>query len=182
MSAGALIAIGHGALLQAVGGLPGTAGLPVLGVLAGTAEPSPSPTSSTIEIPAEDQTSPGFIGFVVTFGVAVALILLGFSLVRHLRVVEHNQRRRDAAEREDAGREAAQRQTEQRGSTGPGSTGDGAPGARPAPIAIGDPAAEDAAAASGTPAAAEPGTGVEAVELDEDASGPDDPARPEDRR
>lgn len=73
-----LLAVAHGALLQAAG------------------DPSPSP--STIEIPPEDQTSPGLLGFLVTFAVAAAVIALGFSLVRHLRVVDRNARRLEAAE------------------------------------------------------------------------------------
>ncbi len=98
MTAGVLLAVGHGALLQAGAALPGLAGVPLVGALLGGASPSPSPSPSTIEIPPEDQTSPGFLGFVVTFGVAVAVILLGFSLVRHLRVVERNGRRLEAEE------------------------------------------------------------------------------------
>ncbi|HEY0218013.1 MAG TPA: hypothetical protein VGC57_16605 [Cellulomonas sp.] len=98
MTAGVLLAVGHGALLQAGAALPGLAGVPLVGALLGGASPSPSPSPSAIEIPPEDQTSPGFLGFVVTFGVAVAVILLGFSLVRHLRVVERNGRRLEAEE------------------------------------------------------------------------------------
>lgn len=90
----ALLVAGHGVLLQ-------VAGTPVLGTTLGglvgfAVAPSPSP--STIEIPAEDQTSPGLLGFVVTFAVAGAVILLGLSLVRHLRVVDRNARRREAAD------------------------------------------------------------------------------------
>jgi hypothetical protein len=76
------LAVAHGALLQAVGVLPAAA------------EPSPSP--STVEVPSADQTSPGLLGFLVTFGVAAAVILLAFSLVRHLRVVDRNARRLEA--------------------------------------------------------------------------------------
>ena len=89
-----LLASGHGALLQA-------AGTPVLGTTLGGlvgAAVDPSPSPSTIEVPAEDQTSPGLLGFLVTFAVAGAVILLGFSLVRHLRVVDRNARRREAAD------------------------------------------------------------------------------------
>jgi hypothetical protein len=76
------LAVAHGAVLQAVGALPAAA------------EPSPSP--STVEVPSADQTSPGLLGFLVTFGVAAAVILLAFSLVRHLRVVDRNARRLEA--------------------------------------------------------------------------------------
>lgn len=50
------------------------------------------------EIPPEDQTSPGLLGFLVTFAVAAAVIGLAFSLVRHLRVVDRNARRLEAEE------------------------------------------------------------------------------------
>jgi hypothetical protein len=92
VSAASLLAVGHGALLQAAGVLSAV-------------EPSPSP--STLEIPPEDQTSPGLLGFLVTFAVAAAVIALGFSLFRHLRVVDRNARRRDEAERAAAGADDA---------------------------------------------------------------------------
>jgi hypothetical protein len=57
------------------------------------------------EIPPADQTSPGLLGFLVTFAVAAAVIGLAFSLVRHLRVVERNARRLEAEE--DAARAAS---------------------------------------------------------------------------
>jgi hypothetical protein len=88
VSAAALLAVGHGALLQAAGVLT---------------EVAPSPSPSSIEIPPEDQTSPGLLGFLVTFAVAAAVIALGFSLFRHLRVVDRNARRRDEAEQAGAG-------------------------------------------------------------------------------
>ncbi|MFF1529849.1 hypothetical protein [Cellulomonas sp. NPDC058312] len=97
MSAAMLTALAHtahGAALQLGAVLP--AGLPL--------SPTPSPSPSTLEIPPEDQTSPGLLGFLVTFAVAAAVIGLGYSLVRHLRVVDRNARRRDEA---DAAREAA---------------------------------------------------------------------------
>lgn len=52
------------------------------------AEVSPSPSPSTLEIPPEDQTSPGLLGFLVTFAAALAVMALGYSLVRKLRKVE----------------------------------------------------------------------------------------------
>lgn len=65
-------------------------------VLGLAAQPSPAP--SVQEIPPEDQTSPGFLGFLVTFGVAVAVIGLGFALTRQLRRVDRNARRVAEAE------------------------------------------------------------------------------------
>ncbi|VTR77628.1 hypothetical protein [Cellulomonas hominis] len=102
-------AVAHGALLQAVGGL------------AGAAEPSPSP--STVEVPSADQTSPGLLGFLVTFGVAVAVILLAFSLVRHLRVVDRNARRLEAEGDGPAPRPAAPTGDATPGTDGPGESG-----------------------------------------------------------
>ncbi len=58
------------------------------------ASPSPSP----IEVPPDDQVSPGVLGFLVTFGVAVAAGLLFLSLVTQLRRVQH----RAAADAEEA--------------------------------------------------------------------------------
>ena len=70
----------------------------VHGALLAAASPAPSPTPSVLEIPPEDQTSPGFLGFVVTFGVAVAVIGLGYALTRQLRRVDRNARRIAEAE------------------------------------------------------------------------------------
>ncbi|MCG7286016.1 hypothetical protein MHY85_08515 [Cellulomonas sp. ACRRI] len=85
-----LLAVAHGTLLQG------------WGAVAAAVDPSPSPSS--IEIPPEDQTSPGLLGFLVTFAAAAAVILLGFSMVRHLRVVDRNARRlREAEEGTSAG-------------------------------------------------------------------------------
>lgn len=63
------------------------------------AEVVPSPSPSVQEIPPADQTSPGLIGFLVTFGVAIAVMLLGYSLVRKLRRVERRGRQLEAEER-----------------------------------------------------------------------------------
>lgn len=79
-----VLAVAHGTLLQG------------WGAVAGAVSPSPSPSS--IEIPPEDQTSPGLLGFLVTFAAAAAVILLAFSMVRHLRVVDRNARRLREAE------------------------------------------------------------------------------------
>lgn len=57
------------------------------------ATPSPTP----VEVPLSEQASPGVLGFLVTFAVAVAAILLALSLTRHLRIVDRRaaQRARD---------------------------------------------------------------------------------------
>ena len=79
-----VLAVAHGTLLQGWGSV--------------AAAVSPSPSPSSIEIPPEDQTSPGLLGFLVTFAAAAAVILLAFSMVRHLRVVDRNARRLREAE------------------------------------------------------------------------------------
>ncbi|WP_169164658.1 hypothetical protein [Cellulomonas taurus] len=63
------------------------------------AEVSPSPSPSTLEIPPEDQTSPGLLGFLVTFAAALAVMALGYSLVRKLRKVERRGQQLEADER-----------------------------------------------------------------------------------
>lgn len=109
MSAGTLLAVAHGALLQGWGSL------------AGAAQPVPSPSPSTLEIPPEDQTSPGLLGFLVTFAAAAAVIFLGFSLVRHLRVVDRNARRLQA-EQDATGGDAPRAAGDAPTADGPGAT------------------------------------------------------------
>lgn len=61
--------------------------------LAGVAtEATPAPTPTTVEVPAEDQTSPGLLGFLVTFAVALAVIVLAVAMVRAMRRVDHRAR------------------------------------------------------------------------------------------
>ena len=137
----ALLAVAHGTLLQAAG------------AMAAAAEPAPSPSS--IEIPPEDQTSPGLLGFLVTFAVAAAVIALGFSLVRHLRVVDRNARRLEA---EDPGSAGAVPPTGAAGAVPPtGAAGSesptGAAGSVPPAGAVGSESPTGTAGASGGPAA-----------------------------
>ncbi len=73
------------------------------GLVPAATDPAPSPSPTTIEIPPADQTSPGLLGFLVTFAVAIALIFLVRSFVRHLRVVESRSREQEG---EDPGRSA----------------------------------------------------------------------------
>ncbi|MFI2103298.1 hypothetical protein ACH436_08410 [Isoptericola sp. NPDC019693] len=55
-------------------------------LLAAVPSPSPSPTQG----PDELQVTPGLAGFVATFAVAVACVLLFLSLTRHLRRAQRN--------------------------------------------------------------------------------------------
>ena len=54
-------------------------------VLQALAAATPSPAPATI--PPADITSPGIVGFIFTFGLALVCVLLFLSLTRHLRKV-----------------------------------------------------------------------------------------------
>jgi hypothetical protein len=55
--------------------------------------PSPDPTEGTLRPGLEEwQVSPGLIGFVVTFALAVACVLLFLNMSKHLRRAGHNAR------------------------------------------------------------------------------------------
>jgi len=56
------------------------------------AVPSPSPTPAGV--PLEQRATPGLLGFVVTFAIALAAIGLFLSLTRHLRIVDRRARQR----------------------------------------------------------------------------------------
>lgn len=59
----------------------------------GAATPSPSPTG--VEVPPADVTSPGLIGFLVMFGLALVCVVLFLSLTKQLRLVSHRAARID---------------------------------------------------------------------------------------
>lgn len=59
------------------------------------ATPSPTPSSG----PSADQVTPGVVGFVVTFLVAVAAVLLALDMTRRIRRVRY---RAEIAEKLDA--------------------------------------------------------------------------------
>ncbi|GAB2467923.1 hypothetical protein GCM10027063_05380 [Promicromonospora xylanilytica] len=65
----------------------------VTGALALATEPSPNPTEGTLRPGLEEwQVSPGLIGFVVTFVLALACVALFLNLSKHLRRAGHNAR------------------------------------------------------------------------------------------
>jgi len=65
------------------------------------ATPTPTPTGG----PSEDQVTPGVVGFLVTFLVAVAAVLLVLDMVRRIRRVRY---REEIAQKLDA-EQAAER-------------------------------------------------------------------------
>lgn len=69
---------------------------------AAAAAPSPSPSPTGIDVPPADITSPGLIGFLVMFGLALVCVVLFLSLTKQLRRVSHRAARLD----DDAGDDA----------------------------------------------------------------------------
>ncbi|GAA2238791.1 hypothetical protein GCM10010413_45070 [Promicromonospora sukumoe] len=64
------------------------------GAIALATEPSPNPTEGQLRPGLETwQVSPGLIGFLVTFALAVACVLLFLNMSKHLRQAGHNARR-----------------------------------------------------------------------------------------
>jgi len=68
--------------------------IPLLaGAIALAADPSPNPTEGQLRPGLEEwQVSPGLIGFLVTFALAVACVLLFLNMSKHLRRAGHNAR------------------------------------------------------------------------------------------
>lgn len=65
----------------------------VAGALALATDPSPNPTENQLRPGLEEwQVSPGLIGFVVTFVLALACVLLFLNMSKHLRRAGHNAR------------------------------------------------------------------------------------------
>ncbi|MFC3686830.1 hypothetical protein [Aquipuribacter hungaricus] len=89
----ALAAVGR---LAGPSGLAGLAGLPSLLPLS---SPAPSP-AEVVRTPPPELVTPGTLGFLVTFAVAVALVLLVRDMVRRNRGLVVRAERRDAQLRE----------------------------------------------------------------------------------
>lgn len=65
----------------------------ITGAIALATEPSPNPTEGRLRPGLEEwQVSPGLIGFVVTFALAIACVLLFLNMSKHLRRAGHNAR------------------------------------------------------------------------------------------
>ena len=93
---------------------------------------SPEP-AEVVDTPEPELVTPGTIGFLVTFGVAVALVFLIRDMVRRVRHVEFESERREAAQRAEEGTGTAEGEPEGRpgGDVTPGEDRDG-DGERPA--------------------------------------------------
>ncbi len=66
------------------------------------ATPTPTPTGG----PSDDQVTPGVVGFVVTFAIAVATVLLILDMVRRIRRVRY---REEIAQKLDAEQAAGEK-------------------------------------------------------------------------
>ncbi|MFE7407506.1 hypothetical protein [Isoptericola sp. NPDC057559] len=99
----------------------------LLMLVATAPSPSPSPTQG----PNELQVTPGLAGFVATFAVAVACVLLFLSLTRHLRRAQRNAEERGLPieEPKRVGFDRADRPGPSAGATD--APDDGSPGAGP---------------------------------------------------
>lgn len=65
----------------------------VAGVIGLATDPSPNPTEGNLRPGLETwEVSPGLIGFVVTFALALACVLLFLNMSKHLRQAGHNAR------------------------------------------------------------------------------------------
>ncbi len=65
-----------------------------LGLLAAVA-PTPTPSPTGVSITPGQGGSPGFLGFVFTFLLAVAAVVLFLSLTKQLRIVDRRAKRRE---------------------------------------------------------------------------------------
>lgn len=79
-------------------GVVGLGSAPLVGALAATSTPSPSPTSNLLQGIDPGDVSPGLLGFLPVFVIALACIGLFLSLTSKLRKVNRRQERLDAEE------------------------------------------------------------------------------------
>ena len=65
----------------------------IAGALAAATEPSPNPTEGQLRPGLQTwEVSPGLIGFVITFALALACVVLFLNMSKHLRRAGHNAR------------------------------------------------------------------------------------------
>jgi hypothetical protein len=67
------------------------------------ATPSPYPSPSGVAVTASQGGSPGFLGFVFTFLLAIAVVLLFLSLTKQLRKVDRRAKQEGLLDDPDAG-------------------------------------------------------------------------------
>jgi hypothetical protein len=96
-------------------------------VTASVAQPSPTPTGPTGEFQ-DFEVSPGLLGFIPPFLIALACVVLFLSLTRHLRRVTVRQAQIDAAEAAGSDQDRPEDPSEDRPGSSGGSGGSGRPG------------------------------------------------------
>jgi uncharacterized membrane protein YcjF (UPF0283 family) len=72
------------------------------GLLAAMPTPTPTPTNTLVYTGDENLITPGWIGFAVTFVVAVVVLLLVIDMVRRIRKVNYRTQIRERLEQERA--------------------------------------------------------------------------------
>ncbi|MDM7830746.1 hypothetical protein [Cellulomonas edaphi] len=80
--------------------------------------PSPYPSPSGVAVTTSQGGSPGFLGFVFTFLLALAAVLLFLSLTKHLRVVDRRAKQQGLDDDPDAS-PVAQEEADPRGDRRP---------------------------------------------------------------
>ena len=71
--------------------------------------PDPSPSPSDVTIDGTPLGSPGFLGFVFTFGLALAVVFLFLSLTKQLRIVDRRAQALGLDDEDDAAADTADR-------------------------------------------------------------------------
>jgi hypothetical protein len=71
------------------------------GIWLTAATPTPAPSSG----PSDDQVTPGYVGFLVTFALAVVVVLLIIDMVRRIRRVRYRAEIAERLDAEQSGRE-----------------------------------------------------------------------------
>jgi hypothetical protein len=71
------------------------------GIWLTAATPTPTPSSG----PSDDQVTPGYVGFLVTFALAVVVVLLIIDMVRRIRRVRYRAEIAERLDAEQSGRE-----------------------------------------------------------------------------
>lgn len=119
--------------------------------LAFATEPSPNPTENNLRPGLEEwQVSPGLIGFVVTFALALACVLLFLNMSKHLRKAGHNARQQGlpVPQQEVIGFRRGDGDVPGPGRSEGGDGGDGSSGPGPSDAPSGSPSASPSGSSS----------------------------------